>query len=408
MTATEAPPLAGYKVLDLGRGLAGPFAATLLADFGADVVKVEQPGVGDFMRHWGPANGVWWQSIARGKRSVALDLRHERAKDVMQGLVEWADVLVESFRPRVLERLGLGADQLHEWNPDLVVLRVSGYGQTGPNRDLPGFGKVAEAFGGFAYLTGAPEGPPMHTGFALADMTSGLMGAFGVLAALLADHGDEGRGQVIDLALYETILRLMDYPIPVYSSTGKVPGRVGNHQPFGAALSNVFPAADGRFVTYSAGTDAGARRVLALVGGAAYAQEPRFASLREMCDHEQEIDARIGAWMGERTAEEVVREFAAIDAVAAIVHTSADIVADPHIAARDDLIELPGVDATFVAPMPKLSKTPGRVRHPGPAEIGQDGRAILAEILELDDDQIQDLIDASAVALPANGGHDAG
>lgn len=395
--ASGKGPLQNIRVLDLAAGFAGPFASTMLGDFGADVIKVERPQTGDFAREYGPANQVWWKTLARGKRSVAIDLKHASAPPIMKRLVEASDVFIESFRPGVIERLNMSPHVLHEWNPDLIILRVSGYGQTGPYSSKPGFGRAAEAFSGLLYLSGFPDGPPMHPGFAMGDMTTGLMGAYGVMVALHARSQGLSRGQVIDLALYEATLRLMDFPIPVTTGSDVKPERVGNKQPMSYALSNIFCAKDGRWLMYSAASFSIAKRVLRLVGGEAYANDPRFETFRDMCSHEKEIDERIAAWIAERTAAEAVDAFTREEAVAALIYSPEDIVADPHIAARQSIIGFPGERAKFVNVVPKLSDTPGSIHRLGPMKVGEDSLQILREVAAYDDESLTELLESNVI-----------
>ncbi|MGE5668147.1 MAG: CaiB/BaiF CoA transferase family protein [Betaproteobacteria bacterium] len=392
--------LAGVTVLDFGHALAGPFAATMLADFGADVIKVERPGAGDAMRDLGPSGPtgpVWWKSMARGKRCLALDWKHPKSRPVIEKLVREAQVFVESFRPGVLERNGLGPDVLHSWNPKLVILRVSGYGQTGPYGARPGFGKAAEALSGLCDLTGFPDGPPTHPGFPMGDMTTGLMGAYGVMLALYAIQRG-GSGQVIDLGIYEAPLRLIDYHVPVRTGTDRHPKRNGNRQPMSFALSGVYRTKDGRWLTYSAATFPVAKRVLQLVGGPALAEDPRFTSLQAICEIDDEVDEKMKNWMAERTAEQVAQEFKAAEAVAEFIYDIDDILGDPHIRARKNIVEFEGERTKVVNVVPSLSATPGRIRWLG-REIGEDTVAVLREVAGLGEAEIADLVSCKAVTV---------
>ncbi|MBK8741945.1 MAG: CoA transferase [Betaproteobacteria bacterium] len=384
-------------VLELANGLAGPFACTLLADFGAEVVKVERPEVGDFMRQVDPSGGAWWSSMSRGKRSIAVDLANSASRDIIRDLVVKADVMIESFRPGVLERLGYGPELLLKWNPDLIVLRVSGYGQTGPYRNRPGFGKTAEAFAGLLHMTGFPDGPPVYTGFAIADMCSGLMGAYSVLLAWIAREKKMAGGQVIDLALYETILRLMDYLVPVATGSAISLERAGNRQPMGFAPSGISRTRDDRWVVYSAATAEVVRRVISVVAGQDYAQEPKFVDLISIRDHLDEIDELVAGWCARHTAEEVVKQFTDADAVAALVYSPSEIVSDPHVLARQSIVSVDGIEAKFVNVTPKLSKTPGAIRAPGPKCIGSDGLEILRDVLGYDKAKIAEAASSRAV-----------
>jgi len=397
-------PLHNIRVVDLGHDYSAPFAATLLADFGADVIAVERPGKGDIMRDVGPSGPtgpIVWKSAGRGKRSLALDWKHAKSKPVLEKLVKVSDVLVESYRPGVLERNGLGPSVLHSWNPDLVILRVSGYGQTGAYGDRAGFGKAAEAYSGACDLSGFPDGPPVHPGFPMADMTTGLMGAYGIMLALRARDKGLARGQVIDLALYETLLRLIDFHVPVRTALGLVPKRNANRHPLSLALSGMYRSRDGKWITYSAGSHAVARRVLEIIGGKTFADEARFGSLREICRHDDEIHKRMTAWMGERDAADVLRQFHDARAVAEFIHDVNDILADPNIAARGNVVRFEGESCQVINVVPRMDKTPGRIRWLGRRQVGEDTVQILTDVLGFDQPAVLDLIDSGAVEAGA-------
>lgn len=401
-TAKADGPLTGMVVVELAAGLAGPFACTLLADFGAEVIKIERPGSGDFFRDVDPSGGAWWKSMSRGKCSLSMDLSNPASREVIKDLVSKADVLVESFRPGVLERLGLGPDVLARWNPDLIVLRISGYGQTGPYRERPGFGKALEAFAGLLHMTGFPDGPPVYVGFAIADMCSGLMGAYGVLLSLMAREKGMAKGQVIDLALYESILRLMDYVVPVATGSDIPLMRAGNRQPMGFAPSGIFKTRDGRWLVYSAATALITRRIISVVAGEEYARSPKFENLTNIRNHLDEIDDLVADWCKKQTAEEAVRRLSEAEAVAAIVSTPSEIVSDPHILARRSIVPLEGEKAMFVNVTPSLSETPGRIRCPGPARVGGDSVSILKNLLGYDDGKIARLVESKSVQVSAS------
>lgn len=399
MSATG--PLSGVRVLDLGHALAGPFAATLLADFGADVIKVERPGHGDAMRDLGPSGPdgpVWWKSLARNKRCLALDWKQESARGVLEALVRKSNAIVENFRPGVLERNGLGPDVLFGWNPDLVILRISGYGQCGPYSSRPGFGKAAEAISGLVHLTGFPDGPPLHAGFPLGDMTTGLMGAYGVVLALFAQKAGTARGQVIDLPIYETPMRLIDYHVPVRTGSNYEPMRNGNQQPMSFALSGIFSSSDKKWITYSAATFSVAKRLLRMIGGEALENDPRFTSLPAICRFDREINAQIANWMSQRTGHEVLEAFASAEAVAELVYDTDAILSDPHIAARNNIAEVPGERTRVVNVVPKMSETPGAVRWLGRQHIGADTREVLRDVVELPERDILRLLQCGAVS----------
>jgi crotonobetainyl-CoA:carnitine CoA-transferase CaiB-like acyl-CoA transferase len=393
--------LSGIRVLDFGHALAGPFAATLLADFGADVIKVERPGSGDAMRDLGPASPTgpaWWKSMGRGKRCLALDWKNPASRPIIEELVRGSHVFLESFRPGVLEKNGLGPDTLHAWNRKLVILRVSGYGQTGPYSSRPGFGKAAEALSGLCDLTGFSDGPPMHPGFPMGDMTTGAMGAFGVMLALHAIQRG-GTGQVIDMAIYEAPMRLIDYHIPVRTGTDRYPKRNGNRQPMSFALSGVYQTNDGRWLTYSAATFPIAKRVLKLIGARDLANDPTLTTLQAICRHDDEIDRRMKVWIGARSAEQVQQEFELAEAVAELIYDVDDILEDPHIRSRGNIVEFDNEACKVVNVVPNLTGTPGRIKWLG-RSVGEDTIEILRDDLRLDSSSIERLIESGAVSAP--------
>jgi crotonobetainyl-CoA:carnitine CoA-transferase CaiB-like acyl-CoA transferase len=339
--------------------------------------------------------------MSRGKRSIALDLAHPSSRAVVQDLVERADVLVESFRPGVLERLGYGPDVLLAWNPKLIVLRVSGYGQTGPYRERPGYGKAAEAFAGLLHMTGFPDGPPVFVGFPIADMCTGMFGAFGIMVAWAAQQRAGAPGQVIDIALYESILRAMDYLAPIASGTEVELIRNGNRQPMSFSPAGIFGSSDGRWVVYSAATPDIVRRVLRVTAGEAVASDPRFAAMASIRGCLDEIDGYVGAWCAQHTGEEAVRRLSEAEAVAALVSTPDEIVADPHVRERGSVVAVEGERALFVDVVPRLSATPGRIRFSGPREVGCDAARVLRDVLGYDEQRIAELVANKAVQLPA-------
>ena len=395
-------PLSGLMVLELAHGLAGPFAGTLLADFGADVIKVERPIKGDVMRQWDYAGGAWWKSISRGKRTIAIDLQNPESRPVMQDLVAKADVVIESFRPGVLERLGFGPDVLHQWNPNLHLLRISGYGQTGPYSERPGYGKAAEAFSGLLHMTGFPDGPPVYVGFPIADMTSGLMGAFGVLMARISSQQGMSKGQIIDLALYETVLRVMDFVVPMTTGSDIQLMRNGNRQPMDFAPSGIFKTRDDRWVLYSAASPEIVRRVLSVVAGEEHARQSKYESLSSIRENADEIEEMVRQWCAQYTGEQVVQHFTAAQAVAALVQTPKEIVQHPQVLARKSIAEV-GEDGTkYVNVIPVLSETPGRIRSPGSMTVGADADYVLRDILGYESSKIESVVGSKAVFLPNN------
>ncbi|MES3004091.1 MAG: CaiB/BaiF CoA-transferase family protein [Pseudomonadota bacterium] len=379
-----AGPLAGLKVLELGQLIAGPFAAKTLADFGADVVKIEPPGSGDPLRKWRllkDGTSVWWQVQSRNKRSLALDLKEPQAQDIVRKLASEADVLIENFRPGAMEGWGLSPDALLALNPRLIMLRISGYGQTGPYRDRPGFGVVAEAMGGLRHLTAEPGRVPVRVGVSIGDTLAALHGVIGILLALQHRHAS-GKGQVIDVALYEAVFNCMESLLPEYSAFGAVRGPAGSALP-GIAPSNAYLCGDGGYALIAGNGDSIFKRLSAVIG------RPEFASDAELADnagrvaHVERIDAAIGAWTLSRTVDEVLAALDKAGVPAGKIYSVADIAADPHYAARGMLETVrmdDGSDITVPGIVPKLSLTPGSHRRNAPLKVGQDTDAVLREI----------------------------
>jgi formyl-CoA transferase len=372
-------PLAGLKVLELGQLIAGPFAAKTLADFGAEVIKIEPPGSGDPLRKWRllkDGTSVWWQVQARNKQSVALDLKDAAAQDIVRRLADESDVLVENFRPGALEAFGLDPVLLMERNPRLIVLRISGYGQTGPYRDKPGFGVVAEAMGGLRHLTAEPGRTPVRVGVSIGDTLAGLHGVIGVLTAL-HERQRSGRGQVIDVALYEAVFNCMESLLPEYSAFGVVREAAGSALP-GIAPSNAYRCSDGHVLIAGNG-DSIFRRLMVAVGRGDLARDAQLADNTGRVARVGEIDDAIGAWTAGRSVAEVLTALDAADVPAGRIYTVADIAADPHYAARGMLDSVTLADGSELAVpgiVPKLSRTPGRHRRHAPS-LGQDTEAVL-------------------------------
>lgn len=385
--APNAGPLAGLTVLDLSTIVSGGIVTSMLADFGADVVKVEHPRGGDPLRTWGPfvaGQSIWWKIMARNKKSVTLDLNRPRGQQLLLELAKRADVLVENFRPGTLERWNLGPDRLHAANPKLIVLRVSGFGQTGPYRQRPGFGTVAEAMSGIVAISGFPDSPPLAPPMPLADEVAGLMGAFAILAALRARE-DRGAGQVIDVSLYEPLFRLLIPHITQYTALGIVARRTGNHFP-DAAPRNLYRTADGGWIAISATSQRVFERLAAAIGRPELVEDPRFRDNPARVGHHEALDAILAGWFGAHAEAEALARLEAAGAVAGPVYDVPRILEDPHYAARDDIatvhdpvagdLRMPGV-------IPKFSETPGALRHAGPA-LGAHNDEIYAGRLGLD------------------------
>ena len=375
--------LAGLKVLEMGQLIAGPFAAKTLADFGADVIKIEPPGAGDPLRKWRllkDGTSVWWQVQSRNKRSLALDLKDPEAQEIVRRLAAESDVLIENFRPQALEGWGLAPELLLAANPRLVVLRVSGYGQTGPYRDRPGFGVVAEAMGGLRHLTAEPGRVPVRVGISIGDTLAALHGVIGILMALQERHRS-GLGQIIDVALYEAVFNCMESLLPEYSAFGAVRGAAGSALP-GIAPSNAYLCRDGGYALIAGNGDSIFRRLMAVVERPDLAADPQLADNAGRVARVAELDQAIGAWTAQRSVDEVLKALDEASVPAGKIYSVADIAADPHYRARGMLQSVTmddGSEVTIPGIVPKLSRTPGSHRRNAPA-IGQDTDAVLREI----------------------------
>jgi len=373
-------PLDGVRVLDLSRMVAGNMLSLQLADFGADVVKVEPPA-GDPLRDWYDAGQpLHWKTYARNKRSLVLNLRHASARDALLRLVERADVFIESFRPGTLEEMGLAPAVLHARNPDLVVVRVSGFGQTGPYAPLPGFGTLVEAMSGFAARNGFPDREPVLPPLALADMISGLYGAFATVTALRAREHGAARGQVIDLTLLESMFSVLGPEAAIYRMSGAVKERTGSGS-HTSAPRNVYRCADGKYVAISGSTEAMARRIFETIGRADLIADERFRTNSARVAHRDLVDAAVGGWFATKTREEALAHMRAAGVTTGPVYDIADAVADEHFRKRPVIVEVEDAELGSL-PMhdivPRLSATPGRWRRPAPA-LGEHTDAVLGE-----------------------------
>lgn len=375
--------LAGIKVLELGQLIAGPFAAKTLADFGADVVKVEPPGAGDPLRKWRlikEGTSVWWQVQSRNKRSLALDLRKPEGQEIVRRLALEADVLIENFRPGAMEGWGLGPEELLAANPRLIVLRISGYGQTGPYRNRPGFGVVAEAMGGLRHLTAEPGRVPVRVGVSIGDTLAALHGVIGILLALQHRHAS-GHGQVIDVALYEAVFNCMESLLPEHSAFGAVRGPAGSALP-GIAPTNAYRCQDGAYALIAGNGDSIFKRLMTLIGRTDLADDPTLADNAGRVARVQELDQAIGDWTAARPVQEVLAALDSASVPAGKIYTVADIAADPHYAARGMLQQVQMDDGSHLAVpgiVPKLSRTPGSHRRNAPT-LGQDTDRVLNEM----------------------------
>ena len=382
-TPTPSPgPLQDLKVVEMGQLIAGPFAAKTLGDLGADVIKIEPPEGGDPLRQWRliqDGTSVWWQVQSRNKRSVAIDLRQPEGQALARELVDQADILVENFRPGTLEGWGMDYDTLSSTNPGLIVLRISGYGQTGPYRDKPGFGVIGEAMGGLRHLTGEPGRVPVRCGVSIGDTLASLHGVIGILAALNHRHAT-GLGQVIDVALHEAVFNVMESLLPEYSAFGAVREPAGSALP-GIAPSNAYRCRDGQVLVAGNG-DSIFRRLMMAIGRADLAERPDLATNTGRVASVAEVDAAIETWTQLRTVSEVLALLDEAKVPVGRIYTARDIAEDPHYRAREMILtqhtrdgrvlEVPGI-------VPKLSLTPGTVRQAAP-HLGEDTDAVLQEL----------------------------
>jgi formyl-CoA transferase len=385
--------LTGLKVVELGQLIAGPFAAKTLADFGADIIKIEPPGAGDPLRQWRllkEGTSVWWQVQSRNKRSLALDLRQSEAQAVVRKLIIEADVLIENFRPGAMESWGLGPDALLELNPGLIILRISGYGQTGPYKDKPGFGVVAEAMGGLRHLSAEPGRLPVRVGVSIGDTLASLHGVIGILMAL-HEKQRSGLGQVIDVALYEAVFNCMESLLPEYSAFGAVRGPAGSALP-GIAPSNAYLCKDGKCALIAGNGDSIFKRLMMAIGRDDLAVDPTLTDNAGRVRRVEEIDAAIGAWTSKLNVAEVLAVLDQAAVPAGRIYTVEDIAADPHYLARGMLAEVSMSDGSILkvpGMVPKLSRTPGQHRRNAPS-LGQDTNAVLLD-LGITEDQISEM-----------------
>jgi crotonobetainyl-CoA:carnitine CoA-transferase CaiB-like acyl-CoA transferase len=363
--------LHGVKVLEMGQLIAGPFAARTLADFGADVIKIEPAGTGDPLRKWRmlrDGTSVWWEVQSRNKRSVTLDLRSADGQAVARALAAEADVLIENFRPGTLEGWGLGWETLHALNPRLVMLRISGYGQTGPYRDRPGFGVLGEAMGGLRHLTAEPGRVPVRVGVSIGDTLAALHGVIGVLMALRHREQNAGSGQVVDVALYESVFNVMESLLPEYDAFGAVRQAAGSALP-GIAPTNAYRCANGEYILIAGNGDSIFRRLMQTIGRMDLHDDPELAHNDGRVRRVVELDAAIGVWTATQTPEQVLQALEAAAVPAGKIYTVADIAADPHYQAREMIVEtVAGDGQPLKVPgiVPKLSATPGGITHPAP------------------------------------------
>jgi crotonobetainyl-CoA:carnitine CoA-transferase CaiB-like acyl-CoA transferase len=396
--APHKPALEGIRVVEIGTFLSAPFAATLLADFGADVLKIELPGEGDPMRTLGSfppggESGYWWSHIGRNKRSIALDVRTPEGREIVGRLLETADVLIENFRPGTLERWGMTREWLNERRPDLIVVHISGYGQDGPWRDVPGFDRNAQAFSGPVYVTGEKETAPQQAGLPLCDFNAALWAAFGAVTALLGRlrHKASG-GNEVDLALYETMIPfLKDMPMR-YRHEGRITERTGNTPDY-VAPGGAYMTGSGEWIFISGTGDRVFTRLMGVVGRADMAEDPMFKLNKDRVTHRPLLDAQINKWLSQHTTAQVLEAFGAAEVPVAKIQSIADLMEHPQVKARGNFVEVKDHDRGDVclsAPVPRFSRTPGEIRWPG-ERLGESTEAVLQGELKLSDEALADL-----------------
>ncbi|WP_406317427.1 CoA transferase [Streptosporangium sp. NBC_01639] len=388
-------PLGDVRVVELGQLLAGPFCGQLLGDFGAEVIKVEDPGRGDPMRQWGRekpyGKSLWWPVVARNKKSVTCDLRTSRGQELVRGLVEKADVLLENFRPGTLERWGMSPRELHAINPRLVVTRVSGFGQTGPYAPQAGYGSIGEAMGGIRYVTGDPDRPPSRAGISLGDSLAAVHACIGTLVAL-HERDRSGHGQVVDSAIYEAVLAMMESMLPEWQQASYQRERTGSVLP-NVSPSNVYPTEDGDSILIAANQDSVFRRLTAVMGAEELAEDPRYATHGARGEHMAALDQIIATWTAGSPAAELLALLNGGGVPAGRIYRAKDMFEDPHFAAREAIVRVPHPDFGELAMhnvVPKLSATPGSVRTTGPT-LGQHNDEVYRELLGLTAEEIAGL-----------------
>jgi formyl-CoA transferase len=388
-------PLDDVRVIEIGQLLAGPFCGQLLGDFGAEVIKLEDPGKGDPMRQWGRekphGKSLWWPVVARNKKSVTCNLRTPQGQDIVRRLVATSDVLLENFRPGTLERWGLAPEQLWEINPRLVITRVTGFGQSGPYAPRAGYGSIGEAMGGIRHVTGEPDRPPSRAGVSLGDSLAATYAALGTLVAL---HQRErsGRGQVVDSAIYEAVLAMMESLVPEWQVAGYQRERTGPVLP-NVSPSNVYPTADGETVLIAANQDTVFRRLAAAMGRPELADDERYATHGARGSSMEELDDLIGAWTAGQPADALLALLEKHGVPAGRIYRAKDMLADPHFAARESIVRVPHPQFGELAMQnvfPRLSETPGRVRHAGP-ELGEHNDDVYRSLLKLSDEELEGL-----------------
>lgn len=398
---TPALPLADLRVVELGQLLAGPFAGQLLGDFGAEIIKVEAPTVGDPMREWGRekphGKSLWWPVVARNKKSITCNLREADGQQLLRRLVAEADILLENFRPGTLERWGLSPEELWKVNPGLIITRVTGFGQTGPYSPRAGFGAVGEAMGGIRYVIGEPDRPPSRAGISLGDSLAATFAALGTLVAVHARQAT-GRGQIVDSAIYEAVLAFMESLLPEWEIAGYQRERTGSVLP-NVAPSNAYPTADGDMILIAGNQDSVFRRLAATMGAPGLADDPRYSSHGARGANSVQLDELIADWTSKANAEELLDALNENGVPSGRIYRAADMFTDAHFLARDAIVRMPHPTLGLI-PMqnvfPRLSETPGEVRHVGP-ELGEHNDVVYRGVLNLTEDEITRLKAAGVI-----------
>lgn len=399
INVANTKPLSGYRVIELGQLLAGPFAGSLLAYFGAEVIKVEPPGSGDPLRNWRvlkDGTSLWWRSLGRNKKCVTLDLKTEKGRELVGQLIDGADVLIENFRPGVMEKWGLGPERFKLSNPGLVYTRISGYGQTGPYAHKPGFASVCEGISGFRYVNGFQGEAPVRPNLSLGDSIAGLHAAFGIVLALLSREAN-GKGQMVDIALYEAMFNLLEGVVPEFDGAGVI------REPSGTTVTGIVPTntyrcADNKFVVIGGNGDSIFKRLMEAAGRPDMANDNRLADNAGRVQHEPEIDKALAAWCGSLPSAEVLRLLDESRVPAGPIYNAEDMLADPHFNDRGlfEQVEINGEPLKIPGMIPKLSDTPGTTQWPGP-EVGSHNAEVLGDVLGLDQAAQQQLKDDGVI-----------
>ena len=393
--SVAARPLDGLRVIETGQLLAGPFAGTILGYFGAEVIKIEPPDKGDPIRGWRQLrNGqsLWWSSLARNKKSVTLDLKSDRGRELMSDLIRSADILVENFKPGTMEKWGLGPDEFKQSNPGLIYARISGYGQTGPSAPKPGFASVCEGFGGFRYVNGFPGQSPVRPNLSMGDTLAGIHAALGILLAYInRTRGGNGKGQVVDVAIFESVFNLLEGVVPEYDGAGII------REPSGSTLTGIVPSntyrcGDGKLIVIGANTDSMFKRLAKVMGQSEMGDDPRLADNNKRVQHQDEIDGKIAHWVSSEASATILQQLDDAGVAAGPIYSVADIFTDPQYAARGLLqtVTVDGEPLTIPAIVPHLSETPGATVWPGP-RLGSHNDEIFSELLNLSNEQQAEL-----------------